>query len=659
MAHTARPTTQRMNGKMGWRHLGATTLVALLLATSTAPAAVPSPSPTELRVAVAYSVANSGLIKVLVNDFRASHPELNIRIIATSALDAVTLARRGEADIIITQHRPSEDLLMEEGFGLRRTEIMYDEFAIFGPAQDPLHLAQESDLILALKRLGREKVRFFTPVVESSAHKKLNELWEMAGVKPDWVGYENTGASSASTLKQAALFGAYTLSDMATYLDNRNSLQGEIAPLYQNHPSLRNTYSAIVVNQQHVPQVNQVAAEQFLDYLISGRGQGLMQRYGEIKYGEKLYTPVAHLDPSIVVARVGDKLKKKTLFLNMLLVVVAVLLALILMVLHLVSRFRRAERARRETEERFMLAVSGTNDAIWDWNIETDEAYYSSRWKEMLGYVGYDVEIGNDIQEWISRIHPEDRELTLSLLDNYLNGRSSSFCSEHRLRTKRGSYIWVLDKGKILWDKTGKPIRMSGSVTDIHERKLQVDVMEHQTLHDLVTDLPNRALFMDRLQQALLVAQRDKQPLVVMVTNLNRFREINDTLGQDMGNLALSEIATRLRATLRLSDTIARSGGDEFAILLRSPEKTDTDTAARRVLKALAEPMSLNGNSIAMSASMGIAIFPQHAQTADELLQRASVAMYTAKHSHCDYAIYTPLPVRERQPTPLSAVHRL
>jgi diguanylate cyclase (GGDEF)-like protein/PAS domain S-box-containing protein len=642
-----------MHHASGWRRLLTTVLGALLLVALAAPAA---PIPTELRVVVAYSVANSGLVTVLANDFRASHPETNVRIIPTGALDAVTLARRGEADLVITHHRPSEDLLVEEGYGLRRTELLYDEFAIFGPAKDPLQLAKEADLIPALKRLARNKVRFFTPAVESGAHKKLNELWELAGVKPDWVGYENTGASSASTLKQAALFGAYTLTDMATYLANRHNLQGNIAVLYQNHPSLRNTYSAIVVSQQRVPGAHQAAAEEFLDYLVSGRGQGLMQRYGDIKYGEKLYTPVAHLDPNVVVARVGDKLKKKTLFLNLMLVLVAILVALILMVLHLVSRFRRAERARRETEERFMLAVSGTNDAIWDWNIETDEAYYSSRWKEMLGYVGYDVEIGNDIQEWISRIHPEDRELTLSLLDNYLNGRSSSFCSEHRLRTKRGNYIWVLDKGKILWDKTGKPIRMSGSVTDIHERKLQIDVMEHQTLHDLITDLPNRALFMDRLQQALLVAQRDKLPLMVLVTNLNRFREINDTLGQDIGNLTLTEVATRLRATLRLSDTIARSGGDEFAILLRSPD--DTDTAARRILKALAEPMMLKGNSVSISASMGIAIFPQHAETADDLLQRASVAMYTAKHSHSDYAVYTPLPVSGKQPTHLSIARR-
>lgn len=655
MARASSPIDRQPAHPGWWRRLSVAALGVLLLGTTAAPAA---PAPAELRVAVAYSVANSGLMAVLANDFRAIHPEFNVQIIATGALDTVSLARRGEADIIITHHRPSEDLLMEEGYGLRRTEILYDEFVLFGPPQDPLLLAAEPDLIPALRKLARVKARFFTPVVKSGAHKKLNELWEMAGVKPDWVGYENTGASSASTLKQAALFGAYTITDMATYLANRKELRGKIAPLYQNHPSLHNTYSAIVINQQRVPQVNQAGAEQFLDYLISGRGQGLMQRYGDIKYGEKLYTPVAHLDPNIVVARVGDKLKKKTLFLNLLLALVAVLVALILMVLHLVSRFRRAEHARRETEERFMLAVSGTNDAIWDWNIETDEAYYSSRWKEMLGYVGYDVEIGNDIQEWISRIHPEDRELTLSLLDNYLNGRSSSFCSEHRLRTKRGNYIWVLDKGKILWDKTGKPIRMSGSVTDIHERKLQIDVMEYQTLHDLVTDLPNRALFVDRLQQALLVAQRDKQPLMVMVTNLNRFREINDTLGQDMGNAALAEVAMRLRSTLRLSDTIARSGGDEFAILLRSPEKTDTDAAARRILKALAEPMMLDGNRIALSASMGIAIFPQHAQTADELLQRASVAMYTAKHSHSDYAVYTPLPVRKKQPVSLSSARR-
>ena len=622
----------------------------LLLAAAATNAATPPQTPApaaELRIAVAYTIANTGLMAVLAHDFRATHPELNIKIVATSALGAIGMARQGETDMVITHHRPSEDLLVEEGLGLRRTEILYDEFALFGPSKDPLKLHQEPDLIPALRRLAQEKSRFFTPVSQAGAYKKLNELWEMAGVKADWVGYENTGASSASTLKQAAMFDAYALADMGTYFAQRHALHGKTVQLYQNHPSLRNVYSAIVINQQRIPQTNQAAAEKFLDYLISGRGQGLIQRYGDIKYGEKLYTPIAHLDPNIVVARVGDKLKQKTLFLNLLLVLVVILLALIMVVLHLVTRFRKAEQARRETEERFFLAVSGTNDAIWDWNIETDEMYFSSRWKEMLGYVGYDMEIGNDINEWTNRIHPEDRELALSLLDNYLNGRSSAFCSEHRLRTKRGDYIWVLDKGKILWDKTGKPIRMSGSVTDIHERKLQIEVMEHQTLHDLVTDLPNRTLFMDRLRQALLIAQRDKKQLMVLVVNLDGFRELNDTLGHHVGDLVLHEVSARIRASLRQADTIARIGGDEFAILLRAEDKVNTVTPVRRTLNALAPAMELNGTSVSVSAGMGIAVFPEHAHSAEDLLQRAYVAMYSAKHSHSDCAVYAPLLLKE------------
>lgn len=628
----------------------------LCLVVAAAHAATPPQTPvpaSELRITVAYAIANTGLMGVLAHDFRTTHPEFNIKIVATSALDAIGMARRGETDMVITYHHPSEDLLVEEGLGLRRTEILYDEFALFGPPKDPLKLAQEPDLVPALKRLAQEKGRLFTPVAQTGAHKKLNELWEMAGVKADWIGYENTGASSASTLKQAALFDAYTFIDMGTYFAQRHALRGKAVPLYQNHPSLRNVYSAIVVNRGRIPQANQAAAEKFLDYLISGRGQGLMQRYGDIKYGEKLYTPVAHLDPNIVVARVGDKLKQKTLFLNLLLVLVVVLLALIMVVLHLVARFRKAEQERRETEERFLLAVSGTNDAIWDWNIETDEMYFSSRWKEMLGYVGYDMEIGNDINEWTNRIHPEDRELALSLLDNYLNGRSSGFCSEHRLRTKRGDYIWVLDKGKILWDKTGKPIRMSGSVTDIHERKLQIEIMEHQTLHDLVTDLPNRTLFMDRLRQALLVAQRDKKELMVIVVNLDGFRELNDTLGHHVGDLALHEVSARIRATLRQADTIARIGGDEFAILLRAENKVDTVTPVHRTLNALAPSMELDGTHVSVSVGMGIAVFPEHARSAEDLLQRAYIAMYSAKHNHSNCAVYAPLLLKENITTRL------
>lgn len=164
--------------------------------------------------------------------------------------------------------------------------------------------------------------------------------------------------------------------------------------------------------------------------------------------------------------------------------------------------------------------------------------------------------------------------------------------------------------------------------------------LEHQALHDTLTGLPNRALLMDRLQQAIFALRRENRPCALMIMDLDRFKDINDTLGHQTGDLLLQQVSMRLNDTLRESDTAARLGGDEFALLLPGADQPFAEHIAQRVLKAMEQMFTIGDHSLHVGASLGIALYPRHGQDAQALIQHADVAMYVAKRSHGGYAFY-------------------
>ncbi len=174
------------------------------------------------------------------------------------------------------------------------------------------------------------------------------------------------------------------------------------------------------------------------------------------------------------------------------------------------------------------------------------------------------------------------------------------------------------------------------------ERHLANQRVAYLAYHDSLTGLPNRALFLDRLQQAILRSHRDEKGLAVMLIDLDGFKEINDALGHHAGDLVLQEVATRLRGALRASDTVARLGGDEFAVLLPATDINHAELAALKVLHDLQHPFVADGRPLLVSASIGIAAVPWHAATSDEVLQRADSAMYVAKNDKTGYVVYNP-----------------
>ena len=296
-----------------------------------------------------------------------------------------------------------------------------------------------------------------------------------------------------------------------------------------------------------------------------------------------------------------------------------------------VTERRKAEEALRQSEERYSLAVRGANDGLWDWDLRTDRIYYSPRWKQMLGYM--ENEIGEVTDAWFDRVHPDDLNRLKAEIAAHLEVLAPHFENEHRMRHRDGSYLWMLSRALAVRDQEGKAYRLVGSQTDITDRKLVEERLMHEAIHDVLTGLPNRALFSDLLARSLGRAKRrDDYLFAVLFLDIDRFKMINDSLGHMVGDQLLIAIARRLEACLRPGDTVARLGGDEFTILLEDiHDVTDATTVADRIHQDLTQPFTISGQEVYTSASIGIALSATGYDRPEDLLRDADTAMYRAK----------------------------
>jgi diguanylate cyclase (GGDEF)-like protein/PAS domain S-box-containing protein len=294
---------------------------------------------------------------------------------------------------------------------------------------------------------------------------------------------------------------------------------------------------------------------------------------------------------------------------------------------------RRAETALRKSEERYALAAAGANDGLWDWDLATNQVYYSPRWKNMLGCE--ENEIGESLEDWYSRVHPEDIEQLRTDLQNHLGGASHNFENEHRIQNRSGAYRWVLSRGIAIRDSQGTPYRVAGSMSDITERKYTEQRLMFDALHDALTGLPNRALFLDRLELDIRRARRyADQQFAVIFLDLDSFKVINDSLGHIAGDHLLVAISKRLADCIRPSDTIARLGGDEFVLILEGLQVLDSAIqVADRILAQMTLPFTIDQHDLVISASIGVVWSGIGYQRPEEVLRDADIAMYQAKGS--------------------------
>lgn len=307
-----------------------------------------------------------------------------------------------------------------------------------------------------------------------------------------------------------------------------------------------------------------------------------------------------------------------------------------------IKMLKTVEAVLRESEERYALVANAANDGVWDWNLESNVVYYSDRWKSILGYESY--EISYHLNEWFDRIHPDDVMQVQQAIDLHCQGRTARFESEHRLLHKDKSYRWVFSRAVAVRNALGNVLRLTGVQTDITARKQAEDRLIHDALHDSLTGLANRSLFMDRLSHALDIAKRhESYCFAVIFLDLDRFKVINDSLGHLAGDQLLIEVAHRLSRCLRGSDTFARLGGDEFAILLEYVQKEqDVIRLVKRIQQQLRKPLNLNGKEVFINASIGITMSTAAYDRPEELLRDADIAMYQAKASgRGRYEIFT------------------
>jgi diguanylate cyclase (GGDEF)-like protein/PAS domain S-box-containing protein len=287
-------------------------------------------------------------------------------------------------------------------------------------------------------------------------------------------------------------------------------------------------------------------------------------------------------------------------------------------------------------EERWGFALEGAGDGVWDWNPQTDEAVFSKRWEEMLGYD--EQEFPATGTAWVEHLHPDDKDHVLSTVQEYFTGKQPSYAVEFRMRCKDGSWKWILARGKLVSrDTEGKPLRMIGMHTDITDRKAAEDEIQHLAFYDSLTHLPNRRLLLDRLKQAVATSSRSGQLGALLFLDLDQFKNLNDTLGHEIGDLLLRQVAKRLAACLRECDTVARLGGDEFVMMLEDLGEQDIEAAAqtevvgKKILAALNHPYELGTHEYRNTASIGATLFKGQQQSIEELLKQSDIAMYQAK----------------------------
>ena len=305
-----------------------------------------------------------------------------------------------------------------------------------------------------------------------------------------------------------------------------------------------------------------------------------------------------------------------------------------------------------ESEERYALAVRGANDGLWDWNVLTNEVYWSPRWKALLGY-GED-EIGTDPSEWLTRIHHEDAPLAKDTLNAHLATGTGHYESEHRMRHRDGTYRWMRCRGAGVMDATGRVTRLAGSLTDITESKVA----------DALTGLPNRLLFVDLIDRAIKRSERHPDYVFAMlVLSLDRLKVVNQSLGVLGADRLLISVARRLQACLRGTDvvsrdrggfTLARLGGDEFMILLDDiTDASDAVRVAERLRAVLSTPFDIEDHQVFTSAVVGITVSTTGYERAEQVLQDAAIALHRAKtETAAPYELFDPA-MRERAVTRL------
>lgn len=299
------------------------------------------------------------------------------------------------------------------------------------------------------------------------------------------------------------------------------------------------------------------------------------------------------------------------------------------------------EEALRNSEERYKLALECANASIWEWNFITDNFYASDKLVEITGYkLNININLTNVLRELI---HPEDLPKVSEDLHKHINNEISALNIEYRLKNSEGSYVWVLCKGKAVRDSKGNVIKISGSVSDITERKISEEKIKFMAYYDLLTKLPNIVLFKEKLNEQLELKDNRKVQGAVFLIDLDDFKNINDLMGHDYGDELLIYLAEELEKIVDEKAIIFRFGGDEFMILNTSINEEEIEDYSNKLLSLFNKNLELYNKQISITASIGVTLYPKDGADSGTIMKNVDSAMYEAKKLGKNrFALYSP-----------------
>jgi len=294
---------------------------------------------------------------------------------------------------------------------------------------------------------------------------------------------------------------------------------------------------------------------------------------------------------------------------------------------------RRADIGTLRSEQRHAFALTGARMGVWDWDIANDRLYVSPSVEAMLGLDAGTLD-GNELA-WREHMHPADRETYRTALNAYIGRGNVSFSLEFRMRHSDGVFRWVALSASCVAGPENFATRCIGTVRDVSAQKLSEERLMHDSVHDSLTGLPNRALFMDRMSRAIRRRGLLERPrAALLMIDLDRFKIVNDSIGHSGGDALLIAIARRLESLVTQDDTVARIGGDAFAVLLTvRTAREDAVAFAEQASEFLRQPIEVAGHEIYPTCSVGVAICEDAHEHPEELLTEAEIAMYHAKRT--------------------------
>jgi diguanylate cyclase (GGDEF)-like protein/PAS domain S-box-containing protein len=288
--------------------------------------------------------------------------------------------------------------------------------------------------------------------------------------------------------------------------------------------------------------------------------------------------------------------------------------------------------------ERRALALTGAGDLIWDWDVSSDKVYTSPETETALGLKHGSLE--GSAANWLENLHQLDRDRFRATLDSVLEQRRGRVAQDFRMRTADGHYLWFALRARPVVGSDGEVVRLVGTLTDVTEFKTAEERLLHDAVHDNLTGLPNRELFLDRLQAVLGLGLGKADAAIrptVMVIDLDRFKQVNDSVGMAVGDSILLTLARRLGRLIKPQDTLARLSGDQFGLIILSEKDSAPITAlAETIRKTLRAPITFRDREIFITASIGLALTDGDTQRGEEILKDAELAMYHAKRGGGD-----------------------